>query len=700
MKRKIGRILVLLLTAMILAVTVEANEISWPVNPDDKKWNFEKAREWSDFAINEDSAELVIGLTKGKDDTCTRLSHLITENGGKVVKTISTKKEILAIVAEIPFNSITNFVEKAKTAGAKYIEPNLRTQIEFIPNDPYWPYKEDPYQSGQWGPKKIEADWAWNVTLGNSSVLVAVVDSGINYTHPDLAANYVALGYDWANNDTDPMDDDGHGTSVAGIIAAVTNNGVGIAGLAQVKVMAEKVFHDGSGDASLVAEGIIHATDQGAKIISMSLSMGENNSLLYDAVKYAYDSDVLLVAAAGNQNGTAKRYPAAYDEVIAVSATDRSDYPTDFSNYGDWIELAAPGIGIFTTDNWNYPNYGYYSYFSGTSAACPHVSGLAALLWSEFPDANRDWIRTRLRDTADDLGTSGFDIHYGYGRINAWKAICPPINYTLAITTTAGGTTNPAPGNYTYLERQDVPVNATPDIGYVLDHWKLDGINVGSANPYSVSMNNNHTLQAVFAQITYTLVIATTMNGTTNLEPGSYNYTAETIVNVTAIPDANCYLQDWKLDNVTVGTANSISVTMNTNHTLQAVFAADIHDVAIVSVEPSVYVALTGEEINITVVIKNNGTATLEEINVSAYWGQFWIENRIITDLSPEATETLTIHWTIPSEAEGQARLWANATIQQMDSLPENNVFESETLYIISAESSTGGGGSRMPLMC
>jgi hypothetical protein len=239
-----------------------------------------------------------------------------------------------------------------------------------------------------------------------------------------------------------------------------------------------------------------------------------------------------------------------------------------------------------------------------------------------------------------------------------------------------------------------------PDIGYGLDHWKLDGINVGSANPYSVLMDNNHTLQAVFAQITYTLVITTTMNGTTNPEPGSYNYTAETIVNVTAIPDANCYLHHWELDNVTVGTANSISVTMNTNHTLQAVFAADIHDVAIVSAEPSVYVALSGEEINITIVIKNNGTVTNEEINVSVYWGQLWIENNTITDLSPGANKTWTIYWTIPSETEGQARLWANATIQQMDSLPENNMFESERLYIISAESSTGGGGSRMPLMC
>jgi hypothetical protein len=367
-------------------------------------------------------------------------------------------------------------------------EANMKVRAESLPNDPYWIY--------QWGPKKIQADWAWNATLGNSSILVAVIDSGIDYTHPDLAANYVGLGYDWVNLDSDPMDDCGHGTRVAGIVAAVTNNGIGIAGMAQVKIMAEKVLDEhGEGYVDQLVNGIYHATNQGAKIISMSLSTEYNGSLLYDAIKYAYDSGVLLVAAAGNEAGEAKVYPAAYDEVIAVTATDSDDKPAWFTNFGNWVELGAPGVNIYTTIRG-----GGYDYWSGTSFSCPHVSGLAALIWSKFP-ATRDWVRNRLRETADDLGDPGFDIYYGYGRINAKKAIygtSPPINYTLTITATTGGTTNPPPGNYTYPAGSIIQATAIPNTNYTLDYWELNGVNIGRTNPVSLTMDRNYTLQAVF----------------------------------------------------------------------------------------------------------------------------------------------------------------------------------------------------------
>jgi hypothetical protein len=433
-----------------------------------------------------------------------------TEKEGRKMKRKIGRILVLFLIVIV--SAVT--VETAKTNWSIDLDnQHIRVQVkpEYLPNDPNW--------TCQWGPRKIEADWAWNATFGNSSILVAVVDSGIDYTHPDLAANYVGLGYDWAYNDSDPMDDNNHGTRVAGIIAAEINNGIGIAGLAQVKVMAEKIW-DKEGVCYLdwIANGIKHATDQGAQIISMSWSVEQNYSLLYEAIKYAYDSNVLLVAAAGNEGNDTKRYPAAYDEVIAVTATDSDDKPAYFTNFGNWVELAAPGVDIYSTIRG--PGYDYWS---GTSFACPYVSGLAALVWSYFPNATRDWVRTRLRDTADDLGDPGFDIYYGYGRINARKAIYgtpSTINYTLIITTTTGGTTNPPPGNYAYNAGSIIQITAIPNTDYTLDYWKLDGINIGTINPISLTMDGNHTLQAVFRVGFHNIVIANIKSSKTVVDQG------------------------------------------------------------------------------------------------------------------------------------------------------------------------------------
>lgn len=309
------------------------------------------------------------------------------------------------------------FAVRMKATGlASYVEPYTKFEALIVPNDANW--------TAQWGPKKIEADWAWNYTTGRGDVFVAVVDTGIDWNHSDLAANYIPIGYDWVNNDTDPMDDHGHGTHVSGIIAAVLNNSIGIAGLSQVQVMAEKGLNDeGKGYPDWLFNAIIHAVDQGADIISMSWGSYSPSSLIYEAIKYASDAGVLLVAAAGNDATDLKMYPAGYDEVIAVAAIDQYDDPTRWSyergsNLGDWIELAAPGNEIYSTLISN-----TYGSKSGTSMAAPHVSGVAALVWSRYPHLNKDSVRYWLRSSADDLGLTGFDMYYGYGRINAHTAV-------------------------------------------------------------------------------------------------------------------------------------------------------------------------------------------------------------------------------------------------------------------------------------
>jgi hypothetical protein len=376
-------------------------------------WSFDNAKEWSRYAYaDEDSAELVIGLDSTYPEVYNKLSRNIAISGGKIVNKVLNRDRVWAIVADVPLISVSSFADNIRASKlVRYIEPNIKFKADFVPNDPNW--------NLQWGPVKIEADKAWDTQRGNSSVVVAVVDTGIDWNHPDLASNYVSLGYDWVNNDTDPMDDEGHGSHCAGIIAATINNEVGIAGLAQVQIMAEKgLDYTGSGWEDDLANAIIHAVDQGADIISNSWGGYEDGALVHDAVKYAYDHGVSLIAAAGNDAFYMKHYPAAYDEVVAVTATDQEDDPASFTNYGDWVELGAPGVNIWSTI-WD----DSYDYNSGTSMATPHVSGIAALVWSQFPSMTRDQVRAQLRCTAQDLGDPGFDKYYGYGRVNAKTAV-------------------------------------------------------------------------------------------------------------------------------------------------------------------------------------------------------------------------------------------------------------------------------------
>jgi thermitase len=377
------------------------------------------------FSKDKDLAELVIGVNMALPNAYNNIINKVSAVRGKVVNTVSARGEVFAIVADVPLNSAYPLIKDVQTNKlAQYIEPNRKFQAQLVPNDPYWSF--------QWGPQKIQADLAWDTTIGDSSILVAVIDTGIDYSHPDLAGNYVTVGYNWVNGTSDPLDDNGHGTHCAGIIAAVLNNAIGIAGLAQVKIMAEKGLDaSGSGYEDDLANAIIHAVNQGAKILSNSWGASFDSMLIHEAVQYAYNNGVLVIAAAGNNGNEIKFYPAAYDEVVAVTATDSSDAPASFTSYGDWVEVAAPGVNIYSTlptyhVTLNDPPYSRsrnYDYLSGTSMACPHAAGVAALIWSRFPNATRDWVRARLRYTAEDKGDPGFDIYYGYGRINAKNAV-------------------------------------------------------------------------------------------------------------------------------------------------------------------------------------------------------------------------------------------------------------------------------------
>lgn len=244
---------------------------------------------------------------------------------------------------------------------------------------------------------------------------VAILDTGVQLNHPDLRGK-VLQGYDFVNRDYSPNDGNGHGTHVAGIAAAVTNNYTGMAGIApRASILPVRVLgNDGSGSLQDVANGIVYAANQGAQVINLSLGSPASSSTLQNAIQYAWNRGAVIVAAAGNDNSRTPNYPANYPNVIAVASTDRYDSRSSFSNYGSWVEVAAPGQSILST----YPG-SCYAYLSGTSMAAPHVAGLAALLAAQ--GRTQTQIRDAILDTTDPIAGTG--VFWVYGRINAARAV-------------------------------------------------------------------------------------------------------------------------------------------------------------------------------------------------------------------------------------------------------------------------------------
>jgi hypothetical protein len=280
-----------------------------------------------------------------------------------------------------------------------------------VPNDPEF--------ASQWGVTKIGAPTAWDVSLGSRDLIVAIVDSGVDASHPDLR-NQLVAGYDFVNDDADASDDNGHGTQMAGIVAAEAFNGIGVSGIApRCKLMPIKVL-DGSasGVYSAIANGITYAADHGARVINLSLTGSQASPMLESAVNYAAARGVLVIAAAGNDATGDPAYPAAYTNAVGVSATDQHDKVAGFSNYGSWVALAAPGVGILTTNLSQ-----AYGSTSGTSAATAFVSGALALLLSAHPELSPASAVSTLANSARDLKTAGWDPYAGWGRIDVAAAL-------------------------------------------------------------------------------------------------------------------------------------------------------------------------------------------------------------------------------------------------------------------------------------
>lgn len=329
----------------------------------------------------------------------------------------------------------------------------------------------DPLFSEQWGLDQIQSPDSWDTETGNQTVVIAVIDSGIDLSHQDLSGKFWINpgeiagngidddnngfiddrnGWDFVNSDNDPMDDHGHGTQVAGVIAAQTNNSIGIAGVCWgCQLMAVKVMNSGGiANYSDIASGILYAAQKGAEVINVSLGGYSDSSVLKSAINTASNKyGSVIVAGAGNDNSENPFYPAAYDEVLGVSGLNEIDSKSPQSNYGDWVDISAPSVGITTTFLG-----GGYGDANGTSLAASFVSGLAGLLRSNHNEWSESMVRTHIAYTTDDIDSinPGYEGKLGSGRLNANSAINEDAQFQFAYEShTVDGILNglPEPGS-------------------------------------------------------------------------------------------------------------------------------------------------------------------------------------------------------------------------------------------------------------
>lgn len=361
--------------------------------------------------------EVLVKFTRGvegirvqklnSDMRCTVVEKIVRINVFKLrIPPSATVADIIALYTE--------------NADVEYAEPNYFVHaLSVIPDDPYYGL--------QWHLPKMEAEEAWGETKGSRNVTVAVLDTGVDLTHSDLDEQ-IAGGYDFVNDDGEADDDNGHGTHVAGTISAETNNGEGVAGINwYAKIMPVKVLNEaGEGTHETVALGLIFAADNGARVINLSFGGEESSAVMSEAINYAYGKGCVLVAGVGNSGAGEVIFPARYDNVVAVGASDEEDNRCNEStwgegsgsNYGPGIDVVAPGNNIVST----YPG-GSYAVGSGSSMATACVSGLAALIISANPRLTNSAIRDIITGTADDLMDPGWDEYTGCGRINLQNAI-------------------------------------------------------------------------------------------------------------------------------------------------------------------------------------------------------------------------------------------------------------------------------------
>lgn len=432
--------------------------------------------------------------------------------------------------------------------AVEQVERNYIARKHAVPNDPLY--------GEQWGLNNtsnakeynntsnlvgipgsdINIEQAWDLHTGGSGVTIAIIDEGVDYTHPEFAGRMVA-GYDFYANDNDPFDEGGHGTACAGIAAAAGNNGIGVAGVTWgTQIMPIRALGPNGGSYTDIADAITYAVDNGANVISMSLGGGSTTTYLSSAVSYAYANDVLVFASRGNADNTADNYPSSYATVISVGGlspcnTRKTTTSCDGefwwgASYGggaDKMDFVAPAARITTTDitgTGGYSNNEYTDSFNGTSSACPYAAGVGALIRSYNPTLTVDEIRDIMRQTSIDIGSAGYDAETGYGKIDAYAAL-------LAAGATACSL--PAPANFS--------ASNVGDNGFSLS-WST----VSGAASYTVSVGSNASTVSGTSITTTGLTAGTAYTCTVvaNCADGGSSSASQIVVTTTGVTPISC----------------------------------------------------------------------------------------------------------------------------------------------------------------
>ncbi len=461
-----------------------------------------------------------------------------------------------------------------RTGLFTFAERDAIAKGALIPNDPSYP--------SEWHLPIISGPSAWDITTGSALVTIAIVDSGVDSSHPDLSSKIVA-GWNWVNGTSNTADDYGHGTAVAGSVAAGSNNGTGVASVAWANMIMPLVVLDSTDSASYsnMASAITYAADHGARIINMSLGSTYNSSALQSATDYAWSKGAVVFAAAGNNGSSTPFYPAANPNVVAVSATNSTDALASWSNYGNWIDLAAPGDTILTTNNG-----GGYGYWSGTSFSSPIAAGVAALVLSLQPALSNSALVSLLENNSDDLGTAGYDQYYGWGRVNAYKALLAVKNVTIDTTPPTVSIATPLSGAV-LAGITNVQGTATDNVGVTKVDFYLDTqlLATGSSGSFlftwdtTTAANGSHTLTvkaydaannvgqaAVTVSVNNTIIADTTPPVVSITSPANgATVSGSTKVNVSATDNVAVAQVVIYIDGVKVYTGSAAPYTYNWN---------------------------------------------------------------------------------------------------------------------------------------
>lgn len=445
----------------------------------DVNTNLVNADQISNKSINvsKSSNGLIIKYKNNQTDN----SNILKSFGNSNIKSIHKINEKLSVIQPESDSDKKELLNKLKQdPNVEKVEEDKVIKIKNIPNDPSY--------GEQWYVPDTNFDKLWNYNIvSKKNVTVAVIDSGINYNHEDLKNVIADGGYNFYDDNTDVYDDNGHGTEVSGVIAASANNGVGIAGLDSnmpIKILPLKTA-DSNGDTLLsdLITAVDYAITKKADVINLSMGSNTYSSIENDEIQKAISSGIVVVAAAGNDGDSAYNYPASYDNVISVGATDSNDNLAYFSNYNNKVSLTAPGEEILTTNI-----SGGYDYCSGTSFSSPIVASMAAIIKSTRPDLTPQEIKNVLQNSAEDLGAPGKDNYFGYGKVDADKCInsildpqaisIKPNNITVGINQSAALSASITPDNA--IDKNIIWSSGDDKIAQVDTNGNVKGVSKGT----------------------------------------------------------------------------------------------------------------------------------------------------------------------------------------------------------------------------